>query len=50
MIVDLAGAILQCLKGYLLFMTLIESFQKHRGYKCEAVCYVCLCVSWSCFY
>ena len=21
-------------------MTLIESLQKHRGYKCEAVCYV----------
>ena len=31
-------------------MTLIESLQKHRGYKCEAVCCVCLCVSWSCCY
>jgi len=44
MIVDLAGVILQCLKGNLLFMTLIESLQKQSGYKCEAVCYVCLCV------
>jgi len=45
MIVVLACVILQCLKGIFRFMTLIESFLKHHGYKCEAVCYVCLCVS-----
>jgi len=43
MIVDLAGVILQCIKGNLRFMTLIESLQKHLCYKCEAMyVYVCL--------
>jgi len=40
MIVVLACVILQCLKGNLRFTTLIESLQKHSGYKCEAVCYM----------
>jgi len=44
MIVVLACVILQCLKGNLRFMTLIESLQKHRAYVKPSAMYVYVCL------